>query len=181
MSDLNHDPETGEVIEAPRGPRVHHKDSLATYKLLESKRELFRRNLSNDERRVAADLATTHEMERDDARSRGVAESKWVAAALFSTDAVTRLAREEEMEWRKKIAGADAAKSEALRMIELRAAANGFRWEESETHEYADDFEHEIFTIRMDTMTETFRRRMNEFESKAAEERRQQKLFSDDR
>ena len=176
---MNHeviDEETGEVVPSKR---VHHKASLVSYKLLETKRELFRRRLSGEERRIAADAATNFEQERDAAKARGAAEAKWVESALYSTDPMTRLAREDEIDARKKLASADATRAEALRTIELRAAANGFRWDEVETHEYADDYEYEIFVVRMDSLEEVTRRRMSEYEAKAAEERRQQKLFRD--
>lgn len=175
---MNHeaiDPETGEVLPGKR--RVHEKDALASYKFLGSKRELFKRRLSNEERRTAGDAATTLEQQRDEAKARGAAEAKWVESALYSTDPVTRLAREEEAAWRKKVSAADATRLEALRMIELRAAANGFRWDEVETNEYADDYEYEVFVVRMDTLEEVSRRRMSEYEAKGAEERRQQRLF----
>lgn len=169
------DPDTGEVYRR----RIHEKESLATYKFLETRRELFKRKLSAEERRTAADAATTFEMHRDDAKARGATEAKWVESALYSTDPVTRLAREEEAAWRKKVAGADAARLEALRMIELRAAANGFRWDEVETRVFADDYVLEVFVVRMDTLEEVSRRGMSEYEAKGAEERRQQRLFQE--
>lgn len=169
----SYDPETGEVVYR----RKFHKEALTSYKLLGTKRELFKRKLDAEARRIAADAATTLEQDRDSAKARGGSEAKWVESALYSTDAVTRLAREEEVEWRKKIAGADATKAEALRRIELRAVANGFRWDEVETSEYADDIELEIFVVRMDHMEEVSRRRMSEYEAKEADSRRQQSLF----
>lgn len=174
MNTEHYDHETGEVFTKRR---IHEKEALSSYKFLGSKRELFKRKLTNEERRTAADAATNLEMERDAAKARGTTEAKWVESALYSTDPVTRLAREEEAAWRKKVSAADATRAEALRMIELRAAANGFRWDEVETQEFADDYELEVFVVRMDTLEEVTRRRMSELEAKGAEERRQQRLF----
>lgn len=171
------DHETGEIVDGRK--RIHETEALRSYTRVETRRELFKRALSGEERRVAGDAATAYEMQRDEAKARGASEAKWVESALYSTDPVTRLAREEEAAWRKQVCGAEAKRLEALRMIELRAAANGFRWDEVETQSFADDYEFEVFTVRMDTLQEVSRRRMTEHEAKGAEERRQQRLFQE--
>ncbi len=175
---MNHesiDQETGEVI----ARRRHHVDALKEYKFLGTKREIFRRRLTGEQRQTAAAAATSFELQRDDAKARAAADAKWVERTLFSGDPESRLAREEEAENRKELHGAEAKRFDALRKQELRAAAHGYRWDEVETKEYADDFELEVFVVRMDTMEEVTRRRMNELEAKGAEERRQQRLFAE--
>lgn len=170
------DPDTGEVL---RARRTFHRSELAAMHFLESRRRLFRRVLTAEERRTANDAALEYERQRDAAKERAKAEAKWVAEVLYSTDALSRLACEEEIDLRKELAGADAKVHEARRREELRAAALGYRWDEVEVHEYADDADLAHVLVRMDTLEEVQRRRMSEWEAKKAEDRKQRPLFGE--
>lgn len=170
------DPDTGEVL---RSRRVYHRSELEVLYCVEHKRRLFRRVLSAEERRTADEAARELESRRDAAKERGRTEAKWVEEVLLSTDAVTRLACEEEIGLRKELAGADAKVHEARRREELRAAALGYRWDEVEVQVFADDADFAIVTVRMDTLEEVSRRRMSEYEAKLAEERKQRPLFGE--
>lgn len=171
------DPITGEVIAT--GRRVYHPSELDALHRIETKRKLYRRTLSAEERRTADDAARDLEMRRDSAKERGKNEAKWVAEVLMSSDAVSRLACEEEIELRKEIAGSEAKAYEARRREELRAAALGYRWDEVEVGTFADDADFAMVSIRLDTLEEVSRRRFSEFEAKQAEDRRQTRMFAE--
>lgn len=153
--------------------RIHSRDYLEGLHFAGSRQRLFKRQLTDEQKRIAFDAACEHERLRDEAKERGKNRAKWVEEVLGSFDATSVLARGEQSQLQKDLAAADAKVHDARRREELIASALGYRWDEATVHHYADDIDMVILTVRMDTLEEIGKRRMSEGEEKAAEKRRQ--------
>lgn len=151
-------------------------DGTRRYYEIRREPHIFRKNLSEQEKREHATkvFECEHAIEKFSAEAKR--EKTFVGTELFGSEPVRLRAKEREQEHRSALLACDRKRADIMRDYHLHAAADGFIWVDIECAVTADDIDQEVFCTRLDTGDIVWRRKMNGSELESRKTRLQLEL-----